>query len=227
MQAASAVRAGLPCVIIGALSDPATWPLLDGDTLCESERQRAAAFRVAQARDEFVAARGLVRALLGAVLATVPTAINLHAPTNHKPRLITAGRTVDFSLTHSGGWIGCALLGTGQIGLDLEESPTGREAEASRLAHMVCTKEERTWIQSVSDTERSQIFLDLWRRKEALLKAAGLGFSGEPTSVAVLSPDGQPLSRIAFAGRDWQLAALQSDGLPEAVVAWSEDDSPH
>lgn len=80
-----------------------------------------------------------------------------------KPRL---ERGPDFSLSHSGGLVACAVSWQRGLGLDVERI---RPLGARSLRHAL-TPEELHWASS--DPER---LIRLWTAKEAVLKAAGCG----------------------------------------------------
>ena len=88
---------------------------------------------------------------------------------------LTEGATsFDFNVSHSSGFGLCALLmGTGRVGVDVEESiPTQR---ALPLIRRYCTEGERRLLEPLSDNEKAQAFTRIWTIREAVGKQMGTG----------------------------------------------------
>lgn len=129
------------------------------------------------------------------------------------------------SLSHAGDFAAFALTATGPVGIDLE--PVSSGAAMPGIAERICTVAEHDALHGLSEPARSAALLGLWVRKEALLKAAGIGLACEMDSFH--APAGQRLSlpagngvaevRMLDAGRGC-LAAVA--GMPGALVdcAW-------
>jgi hypothetical protein len=67
----------------------------------------------------------LARRLLGAASGREVAAAELRFPHGGKPH---APGLPDFSISHSGAWVGCAVVSSGRVGLDLEECVRGSQA---------------------------------------------------------------------------------------------------
>ena len=80
---------------------------------------------------------------------------------NSKPQL---GKEVDFSISHSGDMVVCALTKNGQVGIDTEKlRPVSIRSFSRFLSAAECL-----------DTDDSNAaFIDLWTCKEAVLKGCG------------------------------------------------------
>lgn len=75
----------------------------------------------------------------------------------------------DFSITHSGGFVACAVASRGlSVGIDLEPADRARPAAVRRIA----AADERMALENGSVTAT-----ELWVAKEAVLKAAGAGLA--------------------------------------------------
>lgn len=219
-KAAHAIRDGHPVVVAAQIDASGLCDAPLQETLCPDEQARAARFVAAHARDEFVAARRVLRTVLGAILGQDAATIALIAAPNHKPTLApTTGTGLDFSLSHSGGWITCAFCSSGRIGVDLELATRDTRNDPMALARVVCTPGEIRYIDCLTIGEKRPAFLDLWRRKEALIKAAGLGFAGDPKSVAVLGDDGTALTVLRYKNAIWHMAVLEPSATPPIAVA--------
>lgn len=79
------------------------------------------------------------------------------------------------SLSHSRHWIGLAYSALTPVGFDLEEKAR-RLVNAEAIVHRFFTPEDR---QALGPTPTDEQILQLWTRKEALLKAEGRGLHEE------------------------------------------------
>jgi 4'-phosphopantetheinyl transferase len=139
--------------------------------LTQPERKRAGSYRVDSDRTQFVAVRGLLRTLLGGYLARPPASVPLTVPLNGKPE--TNG--IYFNVTHSHDLILFAFSRQGHLGVDVEW--TGRRFDPTRMAeHCLTLHELRLWRRLAAAGRRRQFFRS-WVRKEAVVKASGLGLT--------------------------------------------------
>ena len=76
------------------------------------------------------------------------------------------------NLSHSGNRVVCAVAGSGDIGIDLEQPRESRSR--SKIARAFFSREEADWL----DTQPNSRFYMLWVLKEAYSKAVGCGLSG-------------------------------------------------
>ncbi len=158
-----------------SLADPGTEPLLRRAhaVLSEDELARAGRLRVESARAEFMAARGLLRLRLGALLGQAPEGLRFEVGPQGKPRLAD-GRGVEFNVTHARGCLVLAVSRAGPVGVDVE--PLDRAVEALELARTHFHPEELALIRAELDDERrAAVFFRCWTRKEAVVKADGRG----------------------------------------------------
>ena len=92
-------------------------------SLDRGERERAARFRIAADRREFVAAHALLRTMLTHHLGIPPTAWRFLVDANGKPSIDPNVGThqVEFNLSHTRGLVAVGLASRGAIGVDVEE----------------------------------------------------------------------------------------------------------
>ncbi|MCC1493260.1 4'-phosphopantetheinyl transferase superfamily protein [Cognatishimia sp. F0-27] len=212
------LRTGGPCVVVADLEGPAGGRVSEA-VLSADEHARAERFRVPHARASFVGARSLVRQVLGSYLGVAPGRLLIDAPQNHKPTLPDTP-FLDFSLSHSGNWVALGLYPHGRIGLDIELVARGTGVDPARMIRMIGTARERAAVDCCGDAAaRMALFLEIWRSKEAVLKAAGLGFSGDPTTLETLDGAGRPVREIAFDGVPWRIERLAGADIPAITVA--------
>jgi 4'-phosphopantetheinyl transferase len=193
-------------------------PAAVGAVLSEDELLRAAAFKVEDARRNFVATRGALRTLLGRYLGTEPTALRFAADSRGKPRLDPPQKLL-FNVSHSGA-AGLIAIGATEVGVDIEAIKPRRDLEG--LAKRVFTARERDAISG-----DALAFYRHWVAKEAFVKATGRGVASVRSFEVLLdAPGGARLVHVggdtAEAGR-WTLAPLEAPpGYAAAIVARGE-----
>lgn len=158
-------------------------PLLAAD-----ERDRAARFHFPRDRRRYVIGRGWLRVLLGEYLAIPPTAICLEASPLGKPCLAgEPGSDLRFNVAHSADVALIAVTRGREIGVDVEgERPDVRWPD---LAERFFAPVETAAIQALPEPERRAAFFRCWTRKEAYLKALGLGLHVNLDGFAVTVAD--------------------------------------
>src|SRR5262249_20133919 len=142
--------------------------------LAPDEKERAARFHFEHLRSAFIAARGVLRCLLGGYLNRHPGRVQFRYGARGKPAL-EPDAGIEFNLAHSGGLAVLAFASGCPIGVDLEQIrpiPELREI----AARFFCA-EEAAEIASLPSGERQRSFFRCWTRKEAYIKATGDGLS--------------------------------------------------
>ncbi|MFF1506934.1 4'-phosphopantetheinyl transferase family protein [Streptomyces sp. NPDC058326] len=203
-------------------TDPATvtddcLALLDG-----VEQERIPQLRRTEDRRRFIAGRALLRTAAAGYLGLPPRHIEVVArcpdcSRNHgKPELPGTGLQV--SVSHSGDRVGVAVTRAGAVGIDVEEISTA-VSPAELLPHVIGPLEPRTPAHATASG-----FHRMWTRKEAVLKATGLGLRVPLSEIGVSAPDEEP--RVLFLGgpaarpaEDFVLADLEAGGGCAAAVA--------
>ncbi|WP_419940754.1 4'-phosphopantetheinyl transferase superfamily protein [Candidatus Palauibacter sp.] len=186
----------------------------DGVALLSSDEwARAARLVSAGARTRFSRARIALRRLLAEYVRLSPGELALEYGEHGKPRLAREterDRTpLFFNLSHSGDLALFAVGEAGEIGVDIERIRPLRHLEGLARDHL--SAGERELRPDWSAIEARPEFFRVWARKEAMLKAAGLGLS-------------RPLSRVdtirgLLEGRPyWLLDLLPGDGFAGAVA---------
>lgn len=150
----------------------ALWQLLSRD-----ERERAEKFRYAEHRQHYIVARANLRRLLAERLGICPRAVELVETRYGKPRLapVHGSADVEFNLSHSGILALYAFTRGRAVGVDVElirEIPN-----ADDLAERFFSVTETALLRALPLDRHSLAFLACWTRKEAFIKALGLGLS--------------------------------------------------
>lgn len=172
------------------------------------ETARVARRRFPADRDVLVLSYALHRLLLGQALgmdaADVPLGrdglgcprVGECALTQGLPRSAVSTVAVRTSLSHTNDFAAFAVTASGPVGIDLE--PVSSAAAMPGIAERICTPAEHDALRGLLEPDRSAALLALWVRKEALLKAAGIGLACEMDSFH--APAGRRLSLPAGDG---------------------------
>lgn len=171
----------------GALADPL--PLLD-----DAERARAGRFRLERDRRRFVLRRGLLRVLLAERLGLDPAALRFIRNAHGKPALHPAlnealGVDLRFNASHSHGVALYALAQGVELGCDIERCDEGFDADGTARA-LFAPGEVRA-LERLPPSRRRDGFFRHWTRKEAYVKALGLGLSHPLDGFDTSAPDGE------------------------------------
>ena len=180
------------------------------------ERERAAAYRREEDRLRSVAAYGALRQLAGAALEEDPARLVIGRQPGGRP--VLRDFPLHFNLSHSGRVVLVALSSGAPVGIDVEEA---RPLDDFRqLAAHAFHPAEVAALQSYAEDRAQLGFFRLWTRKEALVKALGLGlalpldqFQVSAGSPRVLSPVGGVVAAC------WTLGDL--DPAPGYVAAFA------
>lgn len=145
------------------------------DWVDEAERRQADRFVNPRDGRRFLARRAARRAVLAAELKLPIQAVRFVAGIHGKPALAGPANVLQFNTTHSAGRALIATSLAGPLGLDLERHlPLGEDLH--RVSSAFNPSEQKSLAALPAELQTSAFFA-LWTRKEALLKAVGLGLS--------------------------------------------------
>jgi len=157
------------------------------DLLSDKEKIRASRILNRTMVKQQVIARGILRLLLGKMLNIIPNVIEFENNSHNKPCLINpAGTGINFNLSHSDDLILFAFAKGRQIGVDVERMDQNRDF--SVIAPLVFSPEEQRFL--INSINPVRDFYVIWTAKEAVLKAAGHGFSFPPHKLTINTWDG-------------------------------------
>jgi len=155
------------------------FPLTCSDSLehllNEQELQRAKRLRSPDKARAFVAARARLRQILSGYLNMDPQALCFYYGPAGKPALVGLVDSLSFNLAHSGNWGVCAVVGRGEVGVDVEM--INPALNYANLAQKFFSETENQWLRDCPESRRIRRFYRIWTRKEAWLKGKGGGFS--------------------------------------------------
>jgi len=177
--------------------------LLSIDELTKADR-----YHFEKDRRHFTVARGVLREVLSRYLGVSPGELVFSYSEHGKPELASAiGRQFKFNLAHSGGVALYAFTTVGEVGIDVEFIRP--EFTGDEIARRYFSATEVDSLSRLPAVARHYAFFNCWTRKEAFIKAKGLGLSLGLDQFDVTLTPGEP-------------AALLRTGWNEAEAArWS------
>jgi len=191
---------------------------LAGLLLASDERGRAQRFRSRPDAARFVTGRALAQLAVAPVLGSAPGSVvfdrtcrRCGSPTHGPPRV--PGSAVVFSVSRSHGIVICAV---GAPGADVEWM--GTDVDVDDVARVALSPGERAQLDGVArPAERRVALLTAWVRKEAYLKATGVGLAADLTRCEVTFLAGVAPSVVGETG--WWLADVPIADHVAAVAA--------
>jgi 4'-phosphopantetheinyl transferase len=189
------------------------------EMLSTAERGRAGRFRYARDRDRYVARRGILRTLLGRRLGQAPEALRFTSNEYGKPALADGG--CEFNLSHSRGLALFAFCRDVPIGCDVEYHDARFLAE--KIPERLFSTIEIRELRAFTPEQQTAAFFDGWTRKEAFIKARGLGLALPLDSFDVsMAPGDRPALYRGCAG--WSARDIKpAPQCSAAVIAQSTD----
>jgi len=207
--------------------------------LSPDEQLRASRLQFQRHRDRFVAARGVLRVILGRYLAAPPEQLTISYGPRGKPFLAgREGESLRFNLSHSQGLALYALVLDRNVGIDVEALRTLPDAE--QIAERFFSPAEKAEFHSLPQDRKPHAFFFGWTQKEAFIKAVGDGLSlaldrfdvsvspHEPARLLRIDGDSESASHWMMQALDPApgfLAALACDGFPRLILwEWNWSD---
>jgi 4'-phosphopantetheinyl transferase len=159
------------------------FPVLAADfsLLSESEKMIGARFRYEADCNRYVTGRRSLRFLLSKYLSVNPQEICIIAEKGQKPFIKNPGSSIRFNISHSGQWVVVALA-QDELGIDIEKIDPAFDYSNLLAEHF--SEAEQQFISTADNPVAAFYFL--WTRKEALMKALGLGLHEILRTVSVL-----------------------------------------
>jgi 4'-phosphopantetheinyl transferase len=155
-----------------------------------------------------------IETVLARYLAVEPGSLTLGRTPAGKPELVGAAFRV--SLAHTGGVALVAVTEGRDVGVDVE--PVRPDSDRWSLVDHALTPDERRQLEGVPPARRAQAFLSIWTRKEALLKAAGVGLALDPVLVELDGASVRAVPRELGSARDWTVVDVPLSGHLAAVA---------
>lgn len=170
------------------------------DHLSSDERARAGRFRFLKDQERFVAARGLLRTILGRYLDTKPNQLRFRYNPQGKPSLAEefSATKLSFNVSHCQ-QVGVFAVTIGrELGVDIEQVKP--EVPKGGVAERFFSPGEVEALRAIPPQMQVQAFFACWTRKEAYIKAKAGGLSIPLDQFEVSLAPGQPavLKRVLW-----------------------------
>lgn len=204
--------------------------------LSAGERERAARFHFDRDRERFVAARAALRDVLGRYLRVAPGLIQFAYGEHGKPGLggESAASSLTFNLSHSRELALVAVARSKAVGVDVEF--VREDFACAEVAARFFSPDECSALGALPPgAPYAEGFFNCWTRKEAYIKARGLGLSIPLDSFTVSLAPGETARLLRADDEEhgasrWSLldvcagegyaAALAAEGTISAVGFW-------
>lgn len=198
------------------------------EKLSVEERIKSEKFRFERDRSRFIAARGILRLILGAYLGIVPNEIRFCYEIGGKPRLLSSFATDDiqFNLSHSEELALYGFTRGHEVGVDIE---CIREmSEMEEIVEQLYSRRYRDLLSTVSPNEKQEIFFHWWTRKEAFAKGTGSGLTHPVDTFDALPVEGKSAGSVWIMeagqqGQQWSMWDVSpADGFAGTVLVEGE-----
>ncbi|WP_425400678.1 4'-phosphopantetheinyl transferase family protein [Aeoliella sp.] len=146
------------------------------------EQQQHQRFVTPELSRRFLAAHGGLRQVLAGYLDCQPDELEFERAPKGKPFL--PDRALEFNISHSGDEV-VLVVGRQPVGIDIEF--TRSITDLRRLAEKYFTDNELADLRGLPDDVALGYFLQIWTRKEAIVKLTGLGLGASVRLLDVAS----------------------------------------
>jgi 4'-phosphopantetheinyl transferase len=161
------------------------------------EQARVASLHRDDDRRRFVSAHVLLRLLLSQTTGLPGSTFAFAywcdrcAGAHGKPHVVASpgARVMHVSIAHAGDRVVVAVTSLGPVGVDVE--PAGA-ADFDRFDAVALTATERAQLRKLPADQQAAAATSWWVRKEAVLKATGLGMSVAPEDIEISPPTDAP-----------------------------------
>jgi 4'-phosphopantetheinyl transferase len=148
--------------------------------ISNEEQIRAAKFHFTEDREAFVFSHAYLRFILASRLMIRPEEIQFGRDAFNKPILV--GLPYNFNITHTKQSFAVAVSQYYNVGIDMEN--ISRKTDQSSIVKSFFSAGDQQFIDDPEGVSTDRFFL-LWTRKEALLKAIGIGITTDLTQYEV------------------------------------------
>ena len=186
------------------------------ETLSERECARIKRRPDTSSQQRLAVCWGRTREILAGILDCSPAAVPVCRDPTGRPGLDDPATDLRFSLSHSGEWALLAVAEGVDVGIDIER--VREDVDVGRMAKRFFTPAETQQLLAREEKSKRDAFFRTWTRKEALIKALGLGVPGALQQVsALLRPDGDLVIDPQRAG--WRIEDLPAPAGYAAALA--------
>lgn len=141
-------------------------------SLAIDELRRSREFKFPEASRRYILCRGLLRRLIGEYKGWPSSEVSFSYTTHGKPYLASTECDLHFNLSHAGDFA-AFVFAREEVGVDIENIRSS--GNATEAASVFLSDSEMRQAQGLPAEKRDEFCLRMWTRKEALLKAIGVG----------------------------------------------------
>ena len=169
--------------------------------LPEAEAKKAGRFHSKIHRDRYVKGRFMLRSVLGMYLGSDFYDQEFYISRYGKPALQDSYKdnSIHFNISNSENICVCAFGQYSEIGIDIEKIHDLPDMD--RIIARFFSEEEKHFL-GLPLSDRKQTFFKYWARKEALLKAMGVGMSYPLDKIDIAGNENSPQLVIKIEGSD-------------------------
>ena len=150
--------------------------------LSNHERFRATQFQLDKDKSNYLISKAILKSLLAYFSNKSEMKIDFKYGKNGKP-FLSDDSNVQFNCSHSENVVVVAIALGMEIGIDLEQ--LSRKVNRPRLASFLFTPTELIAYHQLEEMHQQEVFMDLWTKKEAILKATGEGLTRPMNTLTV------------------------------------------
>ncbi len=160
--------------------------------LSTEEKERSERFKFYKHRKRFIASHGFTRSVLENYIDTPASEIIFKSNDKGKPALDkrTHNTNIHFNLSHSNNIALLAIVANHEIGIDVEY--LDRKNDWKGIIKRFYTADEQAGILELPEDQQQNAFFQMWTRKEAYMKALGLGLYLSPNKFSLTTPPEKP-----------------------------------
>jgi 4'-phosphopantetheinyl transferase len=188
-------------------------------SLSPAESRRAESFQSLRLRERFTVAHGALRYILARYARVEPSSLPFRVGPNGKPELGPPVEHISFNLSHTGGLALLAVATGERVGIDAEIVRSGIEVEI--LIRRFFAPAEVDEILALPRNSWLGAFFACWTRKEAILKALGIGLCAPLDRFRVSVRADEPARLVSIDGDygdRWTLVDISEPGVAAALA---------
>lgn len=208
--------------------------------LSDPELRKTHRFYFQKDYERYILVHGILRQILGRYLDSAPDQIRFQYGSYGKPFVADQPdhHTLHFNVSYSEGIALFAFTVNRRIGIDIERIRSGIAQE--QIAERFFSPGEVAALRSLPASHRPGAFFSCWTRKEAIVKARGVGLSAPLDQFEVTLTPGEPAALLQTRWdpseiNSWELralhpaknfsAAIATEGLSTHLKCWHWNDN--
>jgi len=141
--------------------------------LSTREKKQSERFFTKNLSEKYIVTRAILRNILSQHLGIAPQDVEFVRNSYGKP--FVRDTEIEFNMSHSYNSVYYAIAHNFSVGIDVEFY--NREKAIFNIAKSVFSEDELLFFLSLSNVKRQEFFFDTWTKKEAVIKAMGLGLA--------------------------------------------------